>query len=42
MSPSFDEIERLEPVVIPIGPGAARTYALYLARGFKGYSWERR
>jgi len=42
MSPSFDEIERLEPVVIPIGPGAARTYTLYLARGFKGYSWERR
>ena len=42
MSPSFAEIDRLEPVVIPIGPGAFRAYTLYLARDFKGYSWDRR
>jgi 4-amino-4-deoxy-L-arabinose transferase-like glycosyltransferase len=41
MRPSFTAIDPLEPVVIPIGPGASRTYALYLARGFTGYSWER-
>jgi hypothetical protein len=40
MSPSFAAIDRLEPIVVPIGPGASRTYVLYLARGFKGYSWE--
>ncbi len=37
MQPSFAAIERLHPVVIPLGPGAARTYTLYVARGFKGY-----
>jgi hypothetical protein len=42
MSPSFAEIDRLNPVVIPIGPGASRGYTLYLARDFKGYSWGRR
>jgi hypothetical protein len=42
MSPSFAAIDRLEPVVIPIGPGASRSYTLYLARDFKGYSWDRR
>src|SRR5215471_1482691 len=42
MSPSFVSIDRLEPVVIPIGGGASRAYTLYLARGFTGYSWERR
>jgi Dolichyl-phosphate-mannose-protein mannosyltransferase len=42
MRPSFAEIDRLEPVVIPIGPGASRVYTLYLARDFKGYSWDRR
>jgi 4-amino-4-deoxy-L-arabinose transferase-like glycosyltransferase len=41
MSPSFAEIDRLEPVIIPIGPGASRSYTLYLARDFKGYSWNR-
>ena len=42
MSPSFAAIDRLGPVVVPIGPGASRTYTLYLARDFKGYSWDRR
>ncbi len=42
MSPSFASIDRLEPLVIPIGPGAFRTYTLYLARDFKGYSWGHR
>jgi len=42
MSPSFATIDRLQPVVIPVGPGASRTYTLYLARDFKGYSWDRR
>src|SRR6516165_8765579 len=42
MSPSFAEIDRLEPVVIPIGPGAFRAYTLYLARDFKGYTWDSR
>jgi hypothetical protein len=37
MEPSFAAIERLRPVVIALGPGAARTYTLYVARGFKGY-----
>ncbi len=37
MEPSFAAIERLRPIVIPLGPGAARTYTLYVARGFKGY-----
>jgi len=37
MEPSFAAIERLRPVVIPLGPGAVRTYTLYVARGFKGY-----
>ena len=42
MSPSFASIDRLEPIVIPIGPSDSRSYTLYLARDFKGYSWERR
>ena len=37
MEPSFAAIERLRPIVIPLGPGAARTYTLYVARDFKGY-----
>jgi hypothetical protein len=37
MEPSFAAIERLRPIVIPLGPGAVRTYTLYIARGFKGY-----
>ena len=37
MEPSFGAIERVRPIVIPLGPGAARTYTLYIARGFKGY-----
>jgi 4-amino-4-deoxy-L-arabinose transferase-like glycosyltransferase len=41
MSPSFAAIDRLRPIVIRIGPGLSRTYTLYLARGFTGYSWER-
>ena len=42
MSPSFASIDRLEPIVVPIGPGAYRAYTLYLARGFTGYSWDHR
>jgi hypothetical protein len=37
MEPSFSAIERLRHVVIALGPGAVRTYTLYVARGFKGY-----
>ncbi len=37
MEPSFATIERLHAVVIPLGPGAVRSYTLYVARGFKGY-----
>ncbi len=37
MRPSFAAIEPLETVVIPLGPGRERRYALYIARGFKGY-----
>jgi hypothetical protein len=40
MSPSFASIDRLESVVIPVGPGDSRAYTLYFARGFKGYSWD--
>jgi 4-amino-4-deoxy-L-arabinose transferase-like glycosyltransferase len=41
MSPSFAAIDWLQPIVIQVGPGASRSYTLYLARGFTGYSWER-
>jgi hypothetical protein len=41
MSPSFASIDLLRSIVIPVGPGDSRAYALYLARGFKGYSWDR-
>ena len=41
MSPSFASIDRLRSIVIPVGPGDSRAYTLYLARGFKGYSWDR-
>jgi Dolichyl-phosphate-mannose-protein mannosyltransferase len=41
MRPSFAAIDRLEPIVITIGPGVFRAYTLYLARDFKGYSWDR-
>jgi 4-amino-4-deoxy-L-arabinose transferase-like glycosyltransferase len=37
MRPSFAAIDELGPLVIPIGPGAARRYTLYIARDFKGY-----
>ncbi len=37
MRPSFAEIDRLRPIVIPLGPGASRAYTLYIARDFKGY-----
>jgi hypothetical protein len=37
MKPSFAAIECLRPIVIPLGPGAARSYTLYVARDFKGY-----
>jgi hypothetical protein len=37
MRPSFVEIVRLQPIVVPLGSGAARRYTLYVARGFKGY-----
>jgi 4-amino-4-deoxy-L-arabinose transferase-like glycosyltransferase len=37
MEPSFAAIDRLGPIVIPVGPGASRSYTLYIARDFKGY-----
>jgi hypothetical protein len=37
MRPSFTEIVRLQPIVVPLWAGAARRYTLYVARGFKGY-----
>jgi 4-amino-4-deoxy-L-arabinose transferase-like glycosyltransferase len=37
MRPSFARIDRLQSIVIPLGPGASRRYTLYLARDFKGY-----
>ena len=37
MQPSFATIDRLQSIVIPVGPGAMRTYTLYIARDFKGY-----
>jgi 4-amino-4-deoxy-L-arabinose transferase-like glycosyltransferase len=36
MRPSFAAIDRLGPLVIPLGPGAERRYTLYIARDFKG------
>lgn len=41
MSPSFAAIDWLQPIVIQVGPGVSRSYTLYLARGFTGYSWDR-
>jgi 4-amino-4-deoxy-L-arabinose transferase-like glycosyltransferase len=41
MTPSFAAIDRLQPIVIQVGPGVSRSYTLYLARGFTGYSWDR-
>ena len=37
MRPSFAEITPLKRVVVPLGPGASRSYMLYLAREFSGY-----
>jgi hypothetical protein len=37
MRPSFAEIDRLQSIVIPLGPDASHTYTLYVARDFKGY-----
>jgi Dolichyl-phosphate-mannose-protein mannosyltransferase len=37
MQPSFAAIDRLQSIVIPLGPGVARIYTLYIARNFKGY-----
>jgi dolichyl-phosphate-mannose-protein mannosyltransferase len=37
MRPSFAAIDRLRSITIPLGPGAAHTYTLYVARDFKGY-----
>ena len=42
MSPSFAAMDRLQPIAISVGPGTVRTYTLYLARDFKGYSWGQR
>ena len=36
MRPSFAAIERIGALAIPIGPGMARHYTLYLTRDFKG------
>jgi hypothetical protein len=41
MQPSFAAIDRLGPIVIPVGPGASRSYTLYIARDFKGYQRDR-
>jgi 4-amino-4-deoxy-L-arabinose transferase-like glycosyltransferase len=37
MRPSFAILEPIGSIVVPLGPGATRQYALYLARDFKGY-----
>jgi 4-amino-4-deoxy-L-arabinose transferase-like glycosyltransferase len=37
MRPSFAAIDRLQSIVIPVGPGEARSYTLYITRDFKGY-----
>jgi 4-amino-4-deoxy-L-arabinose transferase-like glycosyltransferase len=37
MRPSFARIDRLQSIVIPLGPGAVHSYTLYIARDFKGY-----
>ena len=37
MQPSFAKIDRLRSIVIPLGPGAAHTYTLYIACDFRGY-----
>jgi hypothetical protein len=39
MRPSFAAIEKLQSLTIPLGPGAARHYTLYLARDFQGYRY---
>ena len=38
---AFASVERLPPLAVPIGPGAARRYFLYLARDFTGYPGDR-
>jgi 4-amino-4-deoxy-L-arabinose transferase-like glycosyltransferase len=37
MRPSFAALDPIGSIVVPLGPGAERRYALYLARDFKGY-----
>jgi 4-amino-4-deoxy-L-arabinose transferase-like glycosyltransferase len=37
MRPSFAALDPMGSIVVPLGPGAERRYALYLARDFKGY-----
>jgi hypothetical protein len=37
MRPSFQALAPIGTIVVPLGPGAERRYALYLARDFKGY-----
>jgi 4-amino-4-deoxy-L-arabinose transferase-like glycosyltransferase len=37
MRPSFAALDPIGSIVVPVGRGAARRYALYLARDFKGY-----
>jgi hypothetical protein len=37
MRPSFASIDRLQSITIPLGPGAAHPYTLYIARDFRGY-----
>ncbi len=41
MQPSFAAIDPLRSIVIPVGPGASRSYRLYLARDFIGYQRDR-
>ena len=41
LKPAFATTERLRRLVIPIGPGGARVYAIYLARDFTGYLKDR-
>jgi 4-amino-4-deoxy-L-arabinose transferase-like glycosyltransferase len=42
MRPSFAALDPIGSVVVPLGAGAVRRYALFLARDFKGYPQYRR
>jgi 4-amino-4-deoxy-L-arabinose transferase-like glycosyltransferase len=42
MRPSFAALDPIGSIVIPVGPGTARKYRIFLARDFKGYPQYRR